>query len=68
MRTGQSEEHTAYAVEQISALFVCEDGILEGRLFLVVYDLADVFALFLDASFYGRQIVCFLDAAFILLG
>ena len=55
MRAGQSEEHTAYAVEQISALFVCEDGVLEGRLLLVVYDLADVFALFLEpASMAGR--------------
>ena len=63
MGAGKTEEHTGNTLQQHTAVFVSEDGVLEGWLLLVVDYLLDVGTLFLDGSFDGRKVVAFLNLA-----
>lgn len=61
MGTGESVEDACHSVEQHATLFEGEDGVLEGRLLLVVDNLLDVGTLLLDSSFDSRKIVTLLN-------
>ena len=63
MGAGESEEDVAHTVEQESALFESEDGVLEGWFLLVVDNLLDVLMLALDGYLEGRKIVALLNLA-----
>ena len=60
---GESEEDVAHTVEQESALFESEDGVLEGWFLLVVDNLLDVLTLAIDGYLEGRKIVALLNLA-----
>lgn len=63
MGTGESVEDACHSVEQHATLFEGEDGVLEGRLLLVVDNLLDVLTLALDGYLEGRKIVALLNLA-----
>ena len=58
---GQTEEHARHAVEHHATLLIGEDGVGEGGFLLVVHDLLDVGALYLDGLLDGRQVVGLLN-------
>lgn len=63
MGTGKTEEDVSHLFEQRTALLIGEDGVLEVRLLLVVYNLLDVGTLLFDSRFDGWQVVALLNLA-----
>ena len=63
MGTGETEEDVSHLFEQRTALLIGEDGVLEVRLLLVVYNLLDVGTLLPDSRFDGWQVVALLNLA-----
>ena len=63
MGTGETKEDVGHLFEQRTALLIGEDGVLEVRLFLVVYNLLYVGTLLFDSRFNGWQVVALLNLA-----
>lgn len=63
MGTGKTEEYVGNTIQQHTAVFISEDGVLEGRLLLLAYNLLDVGTLILDGCFESRKIITLLNLA-----
>ena len=63
MGTGETEEDVSHLFEQRTALLIGEDGVLEVRLLLVVYNLLDVGTLLPDSRFDDWQVIALLNLA-----
>ena len=63
MGTGKTEEYVGNTIQQHTAVLISEDGVLEGRLLLVAYNLLDVGTLILDGCFESRKIITLLNLA-----